>query len=265
MTISSHNPKTWNPFSVDEMFAANEFDANKMVKHDIYGETVITYNDLFKYPHRVKDYFLNAPAPLWAASWGEWKDFPGGKNDIEYWDCRHNHVLHQTLDVYKVIDKIIYFNYSYSPISADDPFTHTNIRSVMTNMFQWKNRPPLTNIPDCFGNQPHPDGMDVKYAVTIGLNDEEDIIENGIGFYESIHGTYKLTPETERLILVPDNMENGRSYYNERPEKFWKMPPKILKHDFNKLIIYKGEMFHGAYHNKLDFMNYPRITMASFL
>ena len=245
-------------FIPNELFAVNEFDANKMIEHNIYGETIITYDNVFKYPHRVKEYLLESPTP-------RWKHSPNGKNFVEYWDCRHHHSLHQVLELYKIIDKIIYLTYSYSPLSNDDPFIQTNIRSITSNLFQWKNRPSLTNIPDCFGNQPHPDGEYVKYAMTVCLNDETDIKKNGIGFWESIHGTHRLTQETQHLVLVPDNMEDGRSYYNECPERYWKIPPKFLKHDFNRVIVYPAGIFHGAYHSKLDFMDYPRITMVSFL
>ena len=245
------------PFIVNEIFAVNEFDANKMIEHNIYGETIITYDNVFKFPHKVKDYLLESPAP-------RWKHSPDGKNFVEYWDCRHQHSLHQILELYKIIDKIIYLTYSYSPISNYAPYIQANIRSITSNLFQWKNRPSLTNIPDYFGNQPHPDGEYVKFAMTVGLNDEEDIEKNGIGFWELIHGTYRPTPETQDYLL-PDNMEDGRSYYNECPEKYWKTPPKFLKHDFNKVIVYPANMFHGAYHSKLDFMDYPRITLVSFL
>ena len=246
------------PFIPNELFAVNEFDANKMIEHNIYGETIITYDNVFKYPHRVKEYLLESPVP-------RWKHLPNGKNFNEYYDCRHHHSLHQVLDLYKIIDRIIYLTYSYSPISNDDPFTQTNIRSVTSNLFQWKHRPPLEYIPDCFGNQAHPDGEYVKYAFVVGLNDETDIKKNGVAFYESVHGTTRLTPETQHLVLVPDNMEDGRSYYNECPERYWKLPPKFLKHDFNKIIAYPAGIFHGAYHSKLDFMDYPRITLVSFL
>ena len=168
------------------------------------------------------------------------------------------------LELYKIIDKIIYLTYSYSPLLNDKNMFNIEIRSIISNLFQWKDRPPQTNIPDCFGNHPHADGEYVKFAMTVGLNDEEDIEKNGIGFWELIHGTYRPTPETQDYLL-PDNIEDGRSYYNECPERYWKTPPKFLKHDFNKVIVYPANMFHGAYHSKLDFMDYPRITLVSFL
>ena len=255
-----NKPKTWEPFIFDEIFAVNEFDANKIIKHNIYEETIITYENLFKYPHKVKDYFLDSPAP-------RWKHLQDGKNFVEYWDCRHNHLFPQVLELYVIIDKIIHLTYSYSVLSTHytPPYITNNIRSLTSNLFQWKNRPPLTNIPDCFGNHPHPDGTTDKYAMTMGLNDEKDIRKNGIGYYESVYGTHRLSSATKHLILTPDNVENGRSYYQEDPEKYWKLPPKFIKHNFNKMIIYPTYMFHGAYHDKLDFMKYPRITMVSFL
>ena len=79
-------------FKANELFAINEFDANKVMKHNIYGETIITYDNVFKDPHKVKDYFLNCPAPRFMA-------FPAGyigddaKNFVEYWDCRHIHMM----------------------------------------------------------------------------------------------------------------------------------------------------------------------------
>ena len=64
-------------FMANELFAINEFDANKVMKHNIYGETIITYDNVFKYPHRVKEYLLESPAP-------RWKHSPNGKNFVEY-------------------------------------------------------------------------------------------------------------------------------------------------------------------------------------
>ena len=259
-----HKPKTWKPFILDEIFAVNEFDANKIIEHNIYEETIITYENLFKYPHKIKDYFLNTPAPRYNGF--HWDLFESsGKNFVEYWDCRHYHILHQILELYEIIDKIIYLTYSYSPLSNERNVLHNpNVRSICSNLFQWKDMPPQANIPDYFGNQAHADG-DARYAATACLNDEEDIKKNGIAFYESVHGIHVRSPETNHLIDTPDNVENGRSYYQEEPEKHWKLPPKFIEHNFNKVIIYPADMYHGAYHDKLDFMKYPRITIASFL
>ncbi len=263
--VIQHKPRTWEPAILEKIFAVNEFDANKMIEHNIYEETIISYENVFKYPHEVKKYLLKSPAP-------RWKHRPGGKNFDEYWDCRHHHLFEQVLELYKIIDKIIYLTYSYSLLSNDSMIINEHINGIASNLFQWKDRPPLTNIPDCFGNQPHADFAEYvesagapRYAMTVGLNDEEDIRKNGIGFYESVHGIRTQSAETAHLILTPDNVEDGRSYYNEYPENHWKLPPKFIEHDFNKVIIYPGYLFHGAYHDKLDFIEYPRITMVSFL
>ena len=247
--------KTRKPVILDEIFAVNEFDANKMIEHNIYEEIIITYDNVFKYPHKVKDYFLDSPAP-------RWKHLPAGKNFVEYWDCRHYHVLDQILELYKIIDKIIYLTYSYSLLSNDKNIF--NGRTIISNLFQWKEQPHRLRLPHSFGNHTHSDYA-VKYAMTIGLNDEEDIKKNGVAFYESVHGTYKQSPETDHLILTPDNIEDGRSYYQENPEIHWILPPKFIEHNFNKVVIYPAEMYHGAYHDTLDFTEYPRITMVSFL
>ena len=141
-----HKPKTWEPFIVEEIFAVNEFDANKMIIHNIYEEIIITYENVFKYPHKVKDYFLDSPAP-------RWKHLSDGKKFVEYWDCRHYHILHQVLELYKIIDKIIYLTYSYSPLSNDSNVLHNaNVRSIISNLFQWKDRPPLAKLQNFFGN-----------------------------------------------------------------------------------------------------------------
>ena len=69
----------------------------------------------------------------------------------------------------------------HTPVIAlnDKNMFNIGIRSIISNLFQWKDRPPQTNIPDCFGNHPHADGEYVKFAMTVGLNDEEDIEKNG--------------------------------------------------------------------------------------
>ena len=254
-------------FKANEIFAINEFDVNKVIKHNIYGETLITYDNVFKNPHKVKDYFLESPAPRFMA-------FPAGyigsdaKNFVEYWDCRHGHMMDRILELYKIIDKITSSSYDYSFMKKNDPYTQTQIRTVITNLFQWKDRPPLENIPDCFGGQPHPDGdrnWGPKYALTLSLNDEKDIRKNGIAFWESLQGKHTTDAETKEFNKKLTATASGRSYYHECPEKDWKMPPKFLKHDFNKAFLYPVNIFHCAHHDKLDFMDYPRITMVQFL
>ena len=50
--------KSWSPFIVEELFAVNDFTANKITRHNVYGEVVVTYEDVFKYPHKIKEYLL---------------------------------------------------------------------------------------------------------------------------------------------------------------------------------------------------------------
>ena len=241
--------KSWSPFIVEELFAVNDFTANKITRHNVYGEVVVTYEDVFKYPHKIKEYLLTCPAP-------GWKYTPGiGKNFVEYWECRHDHSMHKIFEFYKIIEKIIYLTY-YDSIQGD--------KIIVSNMFQWKKNPHLMNLPDCFGDQPHADNFNnAIYSQTTSFNDETDIMSTGVGFWKSKHGIFK----RKQNINIPGEMKKAddQSYYNECPEKYWEIPPEVINHSFNKMVIYPSYIYHGAYHNKLDFIEYPRITIASFL
>ena len=81
--------------------------------------------------------------------------------------------------------------------------------------------------------------------------------------FKKSHGIFK----RKQNINIPGEMKEAddQSYYNECPEKYWEIPPEVINHSFNKMVIYPSYIYHGAYHNKLDFIEYPRITIASFL
>ena len=61
-----------------------------MIVQIFLGETIISYVNLLTYPHKVKEYLLESPAP-------RWKHLPDGKNFVEYWDCRHSHMMDRIL------------------------------------------------------------------------------------------------------------------------------------------------------------------------
>ena len=94
---------------------------------------------------------------------------------------------------------------------------------------------------------------------------KKDIRKSGVAFWESLRGKHTTEGETAEFNKELTATASGRSYYHECPEKSWKIPPKFLKHDFNKAFVYPVNIFHCAHHDKLDFMDYPRITMVQFL
>ena len=113
--------------------------------------------------------------------------------------------------------------------------------------------------------QPHYD-EDNGFGSVLSFNDETDITDNGIAFWKSKEqGIFKRKKDSDHLINVPGNIDDGSSYYNEHPEKYWEIPPGVMVHNFNKLVIFPGEIYHGAYFNKFNFTKYPRITISTFL
>ena len=102
------------------------------------------------------------------------------------------------------------------------------------------------------------------------LNTEEEC-SGGTGFYRS------KSPQADRMPADPDqhkalheqiftgsNYELGTDYFMQDYENYWDLLG-IIPMKYNRLLVYPGIFFHGAWHEDDAFRDCYRINQAMFL
>lgn len=227
------------------------------IRTRVVGESkikVVTVDQFYRDPQRVRAFFFSMPAPIW-------KTGPGSKNYRDYCDARHSlslpyrfsHVTERIADLVKE-----HFGHDVSfPTQA------------VSNVFQLLKPQPAgtTAFPH---SDAHPDpSMNQPVNALVYLNRGREL-RGGTAFYRHIETgreTIPMTPAAfhrfiKKHIEIPGNMENGSSYWCEYT-KYWEKF-HLCEMRFNRLVIFPSQVFHGAWHEPGWFNSYPRINQVFF-
>jgi hypothetical protein len=132
-----------------------------------------------------------------------------------------------------------------------------------TNYFQLIKQQPENTI-----SVPHEDGQCLAALVCFNTAEE---CHGGTGFYQSkfngITNASKLT-DLERQAMYGwmdehDLFETGDNYFLSNWQDYWEQV-YLADMQYNRLIMYNGPIFHGAYHIGNHFMDHPRINHMMF-
>jgi hypothetical protein len=228
----------------------------KVSRVKVDGAEIIIIDDFLVNPERVRDFILDAPAPMW-------KHKEGGYNFKKYYDCRNSIALHHREffeiegAIRKEAGKAVYF--AKTPNYCRDDV-------VITNIFQNIKGNPHDGIPI-----PHEDGR-IQGGLLYLNHDDEVQFKTGTAFYKSkfngIANTNKLGKLEKRAVddftLNSGIEEDGYDYYLHDWKKFWE-PAGFIQSKFNRLLMWPGDIYHGAYHGSEDFVDYPRVNQCFFL
>jgi hypothetical protein len=231
----------------DDIFAVNNKLAVEVV--EIEGARVVTVDNFYQNPQLVRDYILTTPAPIW-------KTQPGGKNFVDYYDCRHNILVNDAFDLAQKTIAAISRKYLNTSILK-------SIKTFNTNVFQL-----IKNQPDNAVAVPHEDGQCL--AALVGLNTPEEC-HGGTAFYKSkfngISNVLNLTKlEREAMFEWMEDhalFEKGDDYFLHHWQDYWELV-HVVEMKYNRLSMYNGPIFHGAYHVDNHFKGYPRINHQMF-
>jgi Family of unknown function (DUF6445) len=238
------------PFKPVDVFAVH--DALDIQAFDLgHGDKGLIIDDFYKNPDEVRALCINTPTPIW-------KNVGTGKNGEEYWDCRHQWLFFDKLPFLARLMRIIEENYDLAVNEQKTPKTFT------TNIFKWSVDQPEGSV----GNIAHFDSIKV-IAANIYLNTPDEQ-HGGTAIYRSkVTGETRLFAEDfEMLRSAPERFkhlaEDGRCYYDLNWQEYWELE-RVLEMKYNRVAIYPGYFFHGAYHVGNAFRHYPRMTQTCFI
>lgn len=220
----------FNPQKYSDIFEINPLPTANI--KNIFGFDVVIIDGVYNDISKVETLARAIPANIW-------KDIPGGKNWIEYYDCRLELLTRFGLEKFwemmsKIVDSIYGFKTEFNNL-------------FLVNYFKWIIKKEETVI----GNMPHQDiGMSDFTVVTFLNNDSE--VRGGIGFYQMHNNNINLDGKEEQ------------SYYFDDVFKHWTVP-EVVSAKSNRAVIFPSEMWHGAFHSQYDFRDNVRLTQSMFL
>ena len=241
------------PFKPTEVFAINDDMEIQTIELE-HGDKILVIDNFYQFPHKVREFCVNSPAPIWKHTE---PNIPS-RNSVEYWDCRHQWNFFDEPPFYTKLSEIIEQHFG---VEINTDFART---SFVTNLFQWIIDQPSNSV----GNIAHFDSINMM-AANIYLNTEEEQ-NGGTAIYRfKDNGRNRVFGEDFDYLLKNKEkyahlIETGQSYYDENWRDFWEID-RVLTMKFNRVVIYPGYFFHGAYHTDNAFRHYPRVTQTAFI
>jgi hypothetical protein len=233
------------PFLFNEVFGVN---SNLAIKEaGVASVPAVLIDNFLKDPAQARAVVGSAPAP-------NWKHVEGGRNFVDYYDCRlrfpvwfPSHMIdvaHQAINtVYKTATR------------PQDP-------SVDVNWFmQIKDKRADFAVPhaDTAGN------VQRSFTCIVYLNSAPECSGGTAFFRFRPSNSLVLDQRYQRASQEnPALVESGRDYWMENAAQNWE---RIGAIDMvpGRLIIFPSEYYHAAYQPLNSFYDFPRLTLAFWM
>ena len=233
------------PFLFNELF---DVHTNLVIKNAGLGlMPAVMIDDFLKHPSRVREVVGSAPAP-------NWKYVEGGRNFVDYYDCRLRFPVWFPNNMISVAHQAVQTVYSIDTRPAD--------ASVDVNWFMQINE----KRADCA--VPHSDmtaNARRSFTCIVYLNDRDEC-SGGTAFFRFKKSSSLVHDAAYDRVSQQDPRvaETGRDYWPENAEEFWEMVGSIDMVP-GRLVIFPSEYFHAAYHPQNSFYDFPRLTLAFWM
>ncbi len=209
-------------------------------------------------PTVVVDDFLKDPeqarALVGAAPAANWKHEKGGKNFVDYYDCRLRFPIRYPNAMVAAAQQVIRQVYQVATRPLD--------ASVDVNWFKQ-----ITGKRADFAF-PHNDiteKVSRSFTCVVYLN-RHDECSGGTAFFR-FKKSGSLVLDEPYTIAVRDDprlAETGRDYWPARAEEIWEFVGAVDMAP-GRLLIFPSEYFHAAYHPQNSFYEFPRLTLAFWM
>ena len=233
------------PFLFDELFDVNTNLVIKKAGRDPIPGVVI--DEFLKHPQQVREVVGSAPA-------ANWKHVEGGRNFVDYYDCRLRFPVRFPNNMLSVAHQAIQTVYSIDTRPAD--------ASVDVNWFmQIHEKRAEFAVPhnDMTGNASR------SFTCIVYLNQGSEC-SGGTAFFKfKSSNSLVLNAAYDRAIQQDSRLaETGRDYWPEDAAEFWEMVGAVDMVP-GRLLIFPSEYFHAAYHPQNSFYDFPRMTLAFWM
>lgn len=233
------------PFLFNEVFDVN---TNLTVKNPgLASIPAVIIDDFLKHPEAAREVVGTAPAP-------NWKTVAGGRNFVDYYDCRLRFPVWFPCNMIAVAQQAVQTIYS-AETRPQDP-------GVDVNWFmQIREKRADSAVPhnDIAGN------YNRSFTCIVYLNRKSEC-SGGTAFFRFKRSGSLVLDEayTRATQQDPRIVETGRDYWPEHAAEYWELVGSVDMVP-GRLLIFPSEFYHAAYHPENAFYDHPRLTLAFWL
>jgi uncharacterized protein (TIGR02466 family) len=234
------------PFLFNELF-----DVRKDLKLDlepIYKAIpTVVIDDFLEHPEEARDVVGSTPA-------ANWKHEKGGRNFVDYYDCRLRFPIRPPNSMISAAHQIIREVYSVSTRPLD--------ASVDVNWFMQIHEKRAEFA------VPHSDiteGVRRSFTCIVYLNRREECSGGTAFFRFKKSGSLVLDEAYSRATQEdPRLAETGLDYWGGGAEDWWQTVGTVDMVP-GRLLLFPSEYFHAAHHPQNSFYEFPRLTLAFWM
>jgi hypothetical protein len=234
------------PFLLNELF---DVRTDLKLKLEAIQNTIptVVVDDFLKHPEQARDVVGSAPA-------ANWKYEKGGKNFVDYYDCRLRFPIMYPNSMIAAAQEIIRQVYQVSTRPAE--------ASVDVNWFKQIHEKRADSA------VPHNDMTDKvrrSFTCIVYLNRREEC-SGGTAFFRFKKSNSLVLDEPYVQAIQADSRlaETGRDYWPSAAAEAWERVGAIDMVP-GRLLIFPSEYFHAAYHPQNSFFEFPRLTLAFWM
>jgi uncharacterized protein (TIGR02466 family) len=234
------------PFLTNELFEVRQ---DLKLSLEPIKDTIptVVVDDFLKNPEQARAVVGSTPA-------ANWKHVQGGKNFVDYYDCRLRFPIFPPNGMIAAAQQIIRQVYQVDTRPAE--------ASVDVNWFkQIREKRAESAVP-------HNDMTDKprrSFTCIVFLNRREEC-SGGTAFFR-FKKTGSLVLDEKYVEAIRENpklAETGRDYWPSDADESWERVGSIDMVP-GRLLIFPSEYFHAAYHPQNSFFEFPRLTLAFWM
>ena len=207
----------------------------------------VVIDGVLKDAERARDVIGRMPA-------ANWKHEAGGRNFVDYYDCRLRIPIRYPTSLISVAQKAIQQVYATETRPAD--------ASVDVNWFmQINDKRGEFAVPHCDITEK----VNRSFTCIVYLN-REDECSGGTAFFRFRQSGALVIDEAYAKAVQTDSRisETGLDYWPEDPDRHWEQVGAVDMVP-GRMLIFPSEFFHAAYHPVDSFLKFPRLTLAFWM
>jgi uncharacterized protein (TIGR02466 family) len=234
------------PFLFDRLFEVRT-DLKLSLQPIQNAIPTIVIDDFLKHPEEARDTVGRAPA-------ANWKHEEGGKNFVDYYDCRLRFPIRYPNGMIAAAQQVIRKVYEVDTRPAD--------ASVDVNWFMQIHEKRADFA------VPHSDMTNKvrrSFTCILYLNRREECSGGTAFFRFKKSGSLVLDEAYVQAIREDSRLaETGLDYWPGRADESWETVGTVDMVP-GRLLIFPSEYFHAAYHPQNSFYEFPRLTLAFWM
>ena len=234
------------PFLFNELFEIHsKFGIDLQPIQDQIPTVVL--DNLLKHPERVRDVIGSTPAT-------NWKHEQGGRNFVDYYDCRLRFPIRNPNNLISVAQQAISKVYGIDTRPAD--------ASVDVNWFrQIKDKRADFAVP----HSDITERVRRSFTCILYLNSSDEC-SGGTGFFRFKPSNSLTFDEGYARAVKEDSRisETGHDYWPQGTASVWELLGTVDMVP-GRLLIFPSEYFHAAFHPVDSFYTFPRLTLAFWM